>query len=125
MWVLNSSIPKFGLFSVEKKCKGHVKTCVFCNFFLKNFHKFFLLTLRISVLHDFIMESEIKEMKSIAMPILKRSSTVGKSMNGSLSDYRVSEQTWITEEMSPNGAAKLTKRIEGNIVMCFHEKISK
>lgn len=67
----------------------------------------------IAVLHDFIMESEIKEMKSIAMPILKRSSTVGKSMNGSLSDYRVSEQTWITEEMSPNGASKLTKRIEG------------
>merc|ERR1712156_1093538 len=71
------------------------------------------LSPHIAVLHDFIMESEIKEMKSIAMPILKRSSTVGKSMNGSLSDYRVSEQTWITEEMSPNGAAKLTKRIEG------------
>jgi len=71
------------------------------------------LSPHIAVLHDFIMESEIKEMKSIAMPILKRSSTVGKSMNGSLSDYRVSEQTWITEEMSPNGASKLTKRIEG------------
>ena len=66
-----------------------------------------------AVLHEFIMEGEMTEMKGIASPTLKRSSTVGKSMNGSLSDYRVSEQTWITEEMSPNGAAKLTRRIEG------------
>ena len=100
------------------------KHVFFVIFFLKIFTNF-LLTLRISVLHDFIMESEIKEMKSIAMPILKRSSTVGKSMNGSLSDYRVSEQTWINEEMSPNGAAKLTRRIEGNVLMCFHEKKSR
>ena len=55
----------------------------------------------------------MKEMKSLAKPTLKRSSTIGRSMNGSLSDYRVSEQTWITEDMSPNGAAKLTRRIEG------------
>ena len=122
MWVLNSSIPKFGLFQY-KKMQGS-KHVFFVIFFLKIFTNF-LLTLRISVLHDFIMESEIKEMKSIAMPILKRSSTVGKSMNGSLSDYRVSEQTWINEEMSPNGAAKLTRRIEGNVLMCFHEKKSR
>ena len=55
----------------------------------------------IAVVHDFITESEIKEFIKIASPKLKRSSMVGKSYNGSASDYRVSEQTWINEQMSP------------------------
>lgn len=37
---------------------------------------------------------------------------VGAKYNGSMDDYRVSEQTWLNEEMSPNGAARITQRIE-------------
>jgi len=66
----------------------------------------------IAIVHEFITESEIHEFIKIAAPKLKRSSMVGKSYNGSSSDYRVSEQTWINEQMSPMGPGKVTARIE-------------
>ena len=64
------------------------------------------------MVHDFIRPSEIKNMIDVASPKLKRSQMVGSKVNGSMSDYRVSEQTWINEEMSPLGAGKLTQRID-------------
>ena len=51
-------------------------------------------------------------MIDVASPKLKRSQMVGSKTNGSMSDYRVSEQTWINEEMSPQGAGKLSQRID-------------
>ena len=70
----------------------------------------------IAVLHDFITESEIKSFIDVASPKLKRSQMVGNSHgNSTMSDYRVSEQTWINEEMSPDGAAKVTDRIQNFI----------
>jgi len=66
----------------------------------------------IAVVHDFITNGEIKEFIKVASPKLKRSQMVGNKYNGSLSDYRVSEQTWINEQMAPNGPGKLTTRIE-------------
>ena len=69
----------------------------------------------IAVVHDFITNGEIKEFIKVASPKLKRSQMVGNKYNGSLSDYRVSEQTWINEQMAPNGPGKLTTRIgKGN-----------
>ena len=32
--------------------------------------------------------------------------------NGSMTDYRISEQTWLTEKMAPLGPGKVTARIE-------------
>lgn len=66
----------------------------------------------IAVLHEFITDSEIKEYIKVAAPKLKRSVMVGSGINGSLSDYRVSEQTWINEEMAPEGPGRVTIRIE-------------
>ena len=51
---------------------------------------------------------------------LKRSSVVGGGFNSSMSDYRVSEQTWIHESMSPNGAQKITDRIESFLDLSAH-----
>ena len=66
----------------------------------------------IAMVHDFIQPSEIKHMIDVASPKLKRSQMVGSKVNGSMSDYRVSEQTWINEDMSPQGAGKLSQRID-------------
>jgi len=65
----------------------------------------------IAVVHEFITESEADAIVKRAAPDLKRSQMVGKSMNGSLDDRRVSEQTWLSEETSPE-AARLTVRID-------------
>ena len=37
-----------------------------------------------------------------------------------MSDYRVSEQTWVHESMSPNGAQKITDRIESFLDLSAH-----
>ena len=65
----------------------------------------------IAVVHEFITESEIKEFIKTAAPKLKRSQMVGNKYNGTMTDYRVSEQTWINEEMSPMGPGRVTTRI--------------
>ncbi len=64
----------------------------------------------IAVLHEFITPSESKEIVDFASPKLMRSSMVGKSLNGSIDDRRVSEQTWMTEELE--AAQRLTNRID-------------
>ena len=69
----------------------------------------------IAVMHEFFTETEIKEYIEIAAPKLKRSAITGKGYginNSSFSDIRVSEQTWITEDMSPS-AQRVTDRIDG------------
>jgi len=68
----------------------------------------------IAVLHEFITPSEINEFIKTASPKLKRSSMLGKGINGngSMTDYRISEQTWLTEKMAPLGPGKVTARIE-------------
>ncbi len=65
----------------------------------------------IAVLHDFITDSESAEIIKHASPNLKRSAMVGKAMNGSIDDRRVSEQTWMIEDEVP-AARRLTHRLD-------------
>ena len=62
-------------------------------------------------MHDFIMPSEAADIVAFASPNLMRSAMVGKGLNGSIDDRRVSEQTWMTED-KVEAAARLTKRID-------------
>ena len=64
----------------------------------------------IVVIHDFITLTETKEIVQFASPKLIRSAMVGKSMNGSIDDNRVSEQSWMTEKVI--AARRLTRRID-------------
>ena len=68
----------------------------------------------IAVMHNFITNSETKEIILKAGPKLKRSFMVSsKAKNGSHSDdSRVSEQTWLNEQMS-SAAKRITARLDG------------
>ena len=65
-------------------------------------------------MHNFITNSETEELISKAGPKLKRSFVItAKTSNSSMGDdSRVSEQTWLNEEMSP-AAKRLTERLDG------------
>ena len=67
----------------------------------------------IAVMHNFITNSETKELIAKAAPKIKRSFMVtSKTANSSYgSNERVSEQTWLNEEMS-NAARRLTERLD-------------
>lgn len=65
----------------------------------------------IAVMHDFITDAETQAYIAEASPRLKRSQMVGKAMNGTLDDRRVSEQTWL-EESESEAARRLTERID-------------
>ena len=52
-------------------------------------------------------------MLGVAQPKLRRSMTASSSQNASSSgEDRVSNTAWITEDMNPGGAGKLTQRID-------------
>ena len=55
----------------------------------------------IVVIHNFILESETEAIKTKAAPSLRRSVMVGKNVNGTTNDRRVSEQAWLMESDSP------------------------
>ena len=65
----------------------------------------------IAVIHDFITDGETQQMIEKASPKLKRSQMVGKALNGTLDDRRVSEQTWLTED-DTEATARITKRLD-------------
>ena len=65
-------------------------------------------------MHNFITNSETNELITKAGPKLKRSFMVSaKTSNSSLGDdNRVSEQTWLNEDMSA-AAKRITGRLDG------------
>ena len=65
----------------------------------------------IVILYDFITDGEAKEYIEMAGPQLKRSLMVGKGLNGTLDDRRVSEQAWLNETEAES-VARVTKRID-------------
>lgn len=65
----------------------------------------------IAVMHEFITDSETDEMIAKASPKLKRSQMVGKALNGTLDDRRVSEQTWLNET-DAEATARITRRLD-------------
>ncbi len=65
----------------------------------------------IALIHDFITDGEAESLIATASPKLKRSQMVGKSMNGTLDDRRVSEQTWVHEDDS-EAAERISQRMD-------------
>lgn len=65
----------------------------------------------IAVVHEFITDGETEEIIATASPKLQRSQMVGKALNGTLDDRRVSEQTWLTEE-DTEATARITRRLD-------------
>ena len=51
----------------------------------------------ITIIHNFILESEADEIVTRGTPDLRRSEMVGKKGNGTMDDRRVSEQAWLNE----------------------------
>ena len=68
----------------------------------------------IAVMHNFITNSETEELITKAGPKLKRSFVVSSKFSNSTmgDDNRVSEQTWLNEEMS-DAAKRITARLDG------------
>ena len=68
----------------------------------------------IAVMHNFITNSETEELITKAGPKLKRSFVVASKFSNSTmgDDNRVSEQTWLNEEMS-DAAKRITARLDG------------
>jgi hypothetical protein len=52
----------------------------------------------IVIIHNFITAAEAEAIKATAAPKLRRSEMVGRSVNGSADDRRVSETAWLIEE---------------------------
>merc|ERR1740137_359492 len=65
----------------------------------------------ITVIHNFILDSEAEEIITRGSPDLRRSEMVGKQGNGTMDDRRVSEQAWLNETDTP-ALATLTNRID-------------
>ena len=65
----------------------------------------------VAVIHNFITDSETKEMIATASPRLRRSQMVGKTMNATHDDRRVSAQSWVNEK-DCNAAQRLTTRLD-------------
>ena len=65
-------------------------------------------------MHNFITNSETEELISKAGPKLRRSAVVtSKNANSSTTDEsRISEQTWLNEDMS-KAAKRITARLDG------------
>ena len=68
----------------------------------------------IAVMHNFITNSETEELITKAGPKLKRSFVVSSKFSNSTmgDDNRVSEQTWLNEEMS-DATKRITARLDG------------
>jgi hypothetical protein len=64
---------------------------------------------RIVILHNFIPAADVEMIKAAAAPKLRRSEMVGKSVNGSADDRRVSETAWLIEGDTP-ALQRLTDR---------------
>jgi hypothetical protein len=64
---------------------------------------------RIVILHNFIPAADVEMIKAAAAPKLRRSEMVGKSVNGSADDRRVSETAWLIEADTP-ALQRLTDR---------------
>jgi hypothetical protein len=67
---------------------------------------------RIVILHNFIPAADVEMIKAAAAPKLRRSEMVGKSVNGSADDRRVSETAWLMEGDTP-ALQRLTDRSSG------------
>ena len=67
---------------------------------------------RIVILHNFIPAADVEMIKAAAAPKLRRSEMVGKSVNGSADDRRVSETAWLIEGDTP-ALQRLTDRSLG------------
>ena len=51
----------------------------------------------IVMIHDFILDSEIRQVIAGATPRLRRSEMIGHGFNGTVDDRRVSETAWLNE----------------------------
>jgi len=65
----------------------------------------------VSLIHNFIFDSEAEEIKTTAAPKMRRSEMVGKMGNGTSDDRRVSEQAWLNET-DANALNSITHRID-------------
>jgi hypothetical protein len=64
---------------------------------------------RIVLIHNFISSAEADAIKAAAAPKLRRSEMVGRGVNGSADDRRVSETAWLIEGDTP-ALQRLTDR---------------
>merc|ERR1719228_3232344 len=65
----------------------------------------------ITVIHNFILDSEADEIIARSIPDLRWSEMVGKRGNGTMDDRRVSEQAWLNETDTA-ALATITNRID-------------
>jgi len=107
-------------------CKGrdlrpvNVTSQLYCKYSKGNHHTFTIGPLKveivslkpyITIIHNFITDSETNEIIKRASPQLRRSEMVGKQGNGTADDRRVSEQAWLNETDTV-ALATLTNRID-------------
>jgi len=65
----------------------------------------------ITIIHNFILDSEADEIVTRSTPDLRRSEMVGKKGNGTMDDRRVSEQAWLNETDTA-ALGRITNRID-------------
>merc|ERR1711962_153140 len=65
----------------------------------------------IVLIHQFIHNSEIREIIGTATPRLRRSEMVGNGLDGTTNDQRVSETAWL-QETDTSALANITQRID-------------
>ena len=64
---------------------------------------------RIAVIHNFLLDQEVDDIKLSATPQLRRSEMLGIGVNGTVNDQRVSETAWM-EEANCSALASVTNR---------------